>query len=218
MGGIVDEHVEWAVVNRLKAMLDEPPETKFNVTQSFALFSAILLWTKNRAWVAGNIGVRQNWHDGEDHKAHDAREALRGTNITEDPWLLSKKRPRPMMDYRDGDFPPEVADINADFVGMNAEAFFKWLRDAIAHGDGRTIKPIHKRSMRTGKTLLAGFEIIFKERRGSKRKLTLALYHSDMTRIGTILADLFCQSLSGGDRYFEQEAGTASIEEDVRAA
>ena len=76
MGGIVDEHVEWAVVNRLKAMLDEPPETKFNVTQSFALFSAILLWTKNRAWVAGNIGVRQNWHDGEDHKAHDAREAF----------------------------------------------------------------------------------------------------------------------------------------------
>lgn len=24
-GGIADEHVEWAVVSRLKAMLDEPP-------------------------------------------------------------------------------------------------------------------------------------------------------------------------------------------------
>jgi hypothetical protein len=52
MGGIPDEHVEWVVVNRLKAMLDTPPKTKFNVTQSFALFGAILLWTKNRAWVS----------------------------------------------------------------------------------------------------------------------------------------------------------------------
>ena len=123
-----------------------------------------------------------------------------------------------MVDDRDGDFSREVAEINADFVGMNAEAFFKWLRDAIAHGDGRTIKPIHKRSMRTGKTLLAGFEILFEERQSSRRKLTLALYHSDMTRIGATLADQFCQSLSGGDSYFEKEAGTASIEEAIRAA
>jgi hypothetical protein len=41
MGGIADEHVEWAVVNHLKAMLDEPPKTKFNVTQSFALISTV---------------------------------------------------------------------------------------------------------------------------------------------------------------------------------
>lgn len=56
--GISDEHVEWAVVDRLKAMLDEPPKAKFNVTQSFALFNSILLWTKNRAWV----GAR-GWSD-----------------------------------------------------------------------------------------------------------------------------------------------------------
>lgn len=43
MGGITDQDVEWAVVDRLKAMLAEPPKTKFNVTQSFALFSSILL-------------------------------------------------------------------------------------------------------------------------------------------------------------------------------
>jgi hypothetical protein len=54
MTGVADEHVEWAVVNRLKAMLDAPPPTKFNVTQSFALFSAILLWTKQRVWVGGD--------------------------------------------------------------------------------------------------------------------------------------------------------------------
>jgi hypothetical protein len=39
-----------------------------------------------------------------------------------------------------------------------------------------------------------------------------------MKRIGAILADLFCHSLGGGDRYFELEAGTASIEEATRVA
>ncbi len=41
MAVIADEHVEWAVVSHLKAMLDEPPKTKLNVTQSFALFSTV---------------------------------------------------------------------------------------------------------------------------------------------------------------------------------
>jgi hypothetical protein len=41
MGAIDDRHVEWAVVNRLKKMLDAPPKTSFNVTQSFALFNTI---------------------------------------------------------------------------------------------------------------------------------------------------------------------------------
>jgi hypothetical protein len=57
MGVIADEHVKSAVVNRLKAMLDEPPKTKFNVTQSFALFTTIVLWTENRAWVAIGKGA-----------------------------------------------------------------------------------------------------------------------------------------------------------------
>jgi hypothetical protein len=41
MGGIAHEHFQWAVVNCLKAMLDEPPKTKFNVTQPFALVSTV---------------------------------------------------------------------------------------------------------------------------------------------------------------------------------
>jgi hypothetical protein len=61
--------------------------------------------------------------------------------------------------------------------------------------------------------LLAGFQIVCSERKSSDRRLTLALYHDDMRRIGIISADLFCQSLSGGNRYFEQEVGTAGIDE-----
>ena len=213
MGGIADKHVEWAIINRLKAMLDDPPKTKFNVTQSFALFSTVLLWAKSRAWVAGNNGERQNWPDKNDHMAHDAREGLRDAKITDAPWLLSRAPPQIELVVRDYELPYGDQQINSDFVGMSAEAFIKWLRDALAHGDGRSIRPIHKRSRRGDKTLLAGFEVVFEEHKHSARQFTLTLFHADMRRIGAILADQFCKSLSGDDRYFEQEAGTADIEE-----
>jgi hypothetical protein len=207
MGGIADADVEWAIVNRLKAMLDAPPKTKFNVTQTFALFSSVLLWSKNRTWVAGN-GERQDWQDPADHQAHDAREALRGKMILDAPWLLSRAAPRIILVDRAGDSPPQDQEINSDFENMTAESFFKWLRDALAHGDGRTIRPIHKRSVRTGKTLLAGFRIEFAERKSSPRSLQLSLFHDDMRRIGSVLADLFCQALSGGDRYVNKDEAT----------
>jgi hypothetical protein len=207
MGGIADEHVEWAIVNRLKAMLDAPPKTKFNVTQSFALFSAVLLWTKQRAWVGGDAMDRPAWFNEADHAARDAREALRLASIFDPPWSLSKARPRfgPTREREPFDLAGER--INSDFEDLNAEQFIKWLRDALAHGDGRTIRPIHKPSRTGTKTYLAGFEVVFPAHKGSKQHLTLSLYHADLVRIGSILADAFCTALSG-NLYFEQDAAT----------
>ena len=218
MGGISDAQAEWAIVNRLKAMLDEPPQTTFNVTQTFALFSSVLLWTKNRAWVAGNNGQRGRWQDQADHLAHDVREAMRGKLITDDPWRLSLVVPQIVLVDRAEEREVRERRINADFEQMTAEDFFKWLRDALAHGDGRTIKPIRKLSTRTGNALLAGFRVEFNAERGAAQTLKLDLFHDDMRRIGSVLADLFCRSLSGGDRYFEEEAGTARLQEAATAA
>jgi hypothetical protein len=39
-----------------------------------------------------------------------------------------------------------------------------------------------------------------------------------MRRIGATLADLFCASLSGGERYFEEEVGTAHLIEVIQVA
>jgi hypothetical protein len=141
------------------------------------------------------------------------REALQAANVFDHPWSLSKTRPRlgRVRDRDTIDFAEER--INADFEGMTAEQFVKWLRDALAHGDARKIRPIHRLSRTGNKTFLAGFEIVSPAERGSKRDLTLSLYHADMTRIGAILADGFCKALSGGDRYFEQDAATATITE-----
>ncbi len=207
MGGILNEHAEWAVVNRLKAMLDDPPQTKFNVTQTFAIFSSILLWTKNRMWVAEIApGLA-------DKAARNARGNLKKTKIFDPPWSLSKAPPRFKSPDANKAFKFAGGPINADFAAMTSEDFFKWLRDALAHGDGRTIKALHKPSQVRNQTWLAGFEIAFEERKGSKKTLVLTLFHDDMKRIGAALADEFCRELSGGHKYFENEAGTRSIKE-----
>lgn len=208
MGSIADNHVEWAVVNRLKAMLDHPPPTKFNVTQSFALFTAILLWTKQRAWASEAAGSTP-----ADHAARAVRSALQREHISEAPWRLSKFVPKAVVVADHANPAQPKAKINVDFEGMSVEQFVEWLRNALAHGDGRSIRPIHKPSRIATKTLLAGFEITFPAAKGSKQKLTLSLYHADMKRIGRLLADGFCRALSGNSAYSESGSGPDVISE-----
>jgi hypothetical protein len=207
MGGIANEHVEWAVVNRMKTMLDAPPQTNFNVTQAFALFTSIVLWTKNRMWVAGNAIQPKEWQLPADGLAHGARENLRGALIVDDPWKLSTRTPA-LIDV-DAYWTEQA--INSDFTEMTAESFFKWVRDALAHGDGRTISPLHKPSKDHSKNWLAGFEIDFEDKKGSEHRLHLTLYLADMLRLGSILADQFCAFLSGGPNYFRDDVATATI-------
>ena len=198
MGGISDDQVEWAVIHRLKAMLDDPPKTEFNVTQTFAHFVAVLLWAKNRA----RIGDR---NPRIDDPGAQLRGQLDGATIFDDPWLLSREHPA-FPNAPANEFRPEVGPINQDFEGKSAARFLKWLRDALAHGDGRSILPLHKPSVRYDKTLLAGFKVVFNEERGADRCLTLHLYHQDMIRIGKALADEFCRELRGPVEHPEQDA------------
>lgn len=205
MGGIADLQVEWAVVSCLKAMLEKPPKTKFNVTQSFAVFAAIVLWTKQRAWVVG-----QQAFTPADQAAKAFRVALKDVSIVDAPWSLSRSVPKLTPTETN---PVCLPEINADFVNMSAEDFIKWLRDVLAHGDGRTISPLHKLSKKGDKTLLAGFRITFPPNRGADRSLTVSLYHDDLRRIGGVLAEAFCHKLSGGDDLFERAAGIQSVKE-----
>ena len=215
---ISEEHIEWAVVNRVKALLEAPSLTKFEVTQSFAFFTMILLWTKNRAWVDGNNPDKPSLFTPPDIASRKTRKQLGKEMICESPWHLLTISPELISVNHKYYSKIKPVSINSDFVNVNAENFFKWLRDAIAHGDGRTIRPIHRRSTRGGKTLLAGFTIVCAENRTSTRHLTLTFYHADMKRFGALLADLFCRSLSGDDQYFELDAGTVSIEEAALAS
>jgi hypothetical protein len=202
---IPDDQVEWAVVSRLRAMLEALPKTEYNVTQSFALFSSILLWTKNRAWVPKIV-------DDGDRAAKGVRDILGSGSIFDPPWLLSQVPPNFVRPRHEKQVPFMLDPINGDFEKMIPEQFIKWLRDALAHGDGRTIKPIHPQSTKGDKTWLVGFEIVFPVKQGSQQTLNLSLYHSDMRRIGVAMADIFCRRLSGGNKYLEKEAGSSVIE------
>lgn len=212
MGGIAAGHVEWAVINRLKAMLDDPPETKFNVTQTFALFSAVLLWTKNRGWAAGNEQHRQ-FADQIDASAHAFRLQLAQEQVTSLPWALSQQAHKLI----DGHPVPAGAPVNQDFAGMPVATFVKWLRDAIGHGDGRTIAPLHKDTGPAHLTWLSGFRVQFNETQGSQRILDLHLYEPDMRRIGSLLADRFCAALAQAPGYSEEDVATRVVENEHAA-
>ncbi|RWX18272.1 hypothetical protein EHI42_08640 [Rhizobium hidalgonense] len=210
MGGIMNGHVEWAVINRLKAMLDEPPDTKFNVTQTFALFSAVLLWTKNRGWVAGNNAGSVNLVDAADQAAHKFRQLLGNEVITSQPWSLPLLEPRfTVVGEHEG-----IAEkpINGDFKNMPVEQFVKWLRDAFGHGDGRTIRPLHKKGKHGDQTWLSGFRIQFQETQNSNRRLDLHFYDADMRRIGSLLADRFCMALADAPTYYNEDVATRVVE------
>ncbi len=197
MGGISDEQVEWAIVHRLKAMLDDPPKTEFNVTQAFAHFTAILLWTTRRIRVAHAVGPA-------DHAAQRAFQNLQRQMIFDPPWSLSRQPPN----LDNADVLGDRGEVNADFAVTTVCDFSVWLRNALAHGDGRSIRPIHKQSRSTGREYLVGF--VLAENRGPGR--TLHLYHQDMIRIGRELANNFCQELSQGVEYFEEDARALVVE------
>lgn len=201
MGGISDDEVEWAVVHRLKAMLDDPPKTEFNVTQTFAHFTAILIWTTQRIRAPRVLGPG-------DQAAQRALQNLQARAICDPPWSLSRQPP--VLD--NADILGDEHDVNANFAGMTVDQFTIWLRNALAHGDGRSISPIHKQSRRTSKEYLAGFRIAFNEERGAARILTLHLYHQDMIRIGKAMAENFCDELSRGDVHFGEEANAMIVE------
>jgi hypothetical protein len=41
-------HAEWAVVDRLRSLLNEPAHAEYNVTQAYGLCVAILAWVMQR--------------------------------------------------------------------------------------------------------------------------------------------------------------------------
>lgn len=215
MGGIMDGHVEWAVINRLKAMLDDPPPTKFNVTQTFAIFSAVLLWTKNRGWVAGNNVANTNLADAADQAAHTFRQLLGKEVITSQPWSLPLCEPHFALLTKG--VKPAASPINGDFNNMPVEDFVKWLRDAIGHGDGRTIRPLHKKGKHGDQSWLSGFRVKFNEKKNANRILDLKLYDADMRRIGSLLADRFCQALAKAPTYYMEDVATRVIESEQAA-
>ncbi|MGH6769385.1 MAG: hypothetical protein ACRECO_10255, partial [Xanthobacteraceae bacterium] len=113
---ITDDHVEWAVVNRLQKMLEALPHPEFNVTETYALFVSILCWTIQR--------VRTKGTSETDVLAKDLWIRLQKQKAGEVPWSVA----------------PDCAKPNE----VSASEFLFELRNAVAHGDATNVRPMHR--------------------------------------------------------------------------
>ena len=195
MTAITNAHAEWAVVDRLRAMLVEPPHQAYNVTQSYALCVAIL------AWVMQRIRTPGNQVDTPDARAAVSVKArLEGQAAEAMPWIA-----------RQPNFRPDTV-VRGSLADQTAFDFLKSLRDAMCHGDARSVFPIN----RNGE--LVGFEFRVMSREGVE--WSAILKERDLRRIGTALASMYCEALQAavapGVDAFVDEA--SSMREARRAA
>jgi hypothetical protein len=185
MTKIVQKHVDWAVVDRLRQML-ETPNSQFSVTHTFALFSSIVCWVMQHVRIP-----KKHTRTSADCAAANLGEKLETGTISDDPWHV-------LMVERVVLGAAVPAPVNFD--GHSPLKFLINLRDAMAHGDGRNVKPFNRRSNGEDHDLL-GFT--FKcEEPGGGRPATwsgeITLLESDMRHIGGELARLYCDAVSGG--------------------
>jgi hypothetical protein len=183
MTQITQDHVEWAVVGRLRLMLEEPPHQIFNVTQTYSLFTTSLCWVMQRIRVKPHEIVSK-----DDKIAHDLFKKLERVLIDADPWRIHIA-PTERIERVGATIVPVPAPLG--FEAHTAERFLINLRDATAHGDARNVEPFN-----TG-GLLAGFTFLCAEFKDRKKAWSgkITLLESDMRRIGIQLARIYCDAI-----------------------
>jgi hypothetical protein len=182
MTQITGDHVEWAVVGRLRLMLEEPPHGTYNVTQAYSLFTTIL------CWVLQHIRIPTHEIDSpKDLIAHRLFKVLSKVTIADDPWQVYAT-PTTRIE-RIGLHCVEVP-APAGFEKHTVDRLLINLRDATAHGDARNVSPFN---VSVGsESLLAGFRFDCRERAWDGQ---ITLLEGDIRGIGIALAKSYCDAL-----------------------
>lgn len=197
MGKIAREQAEWAVVDRLRQMLEDP-QGAYLASQSYALFSSIL------CWVMQHVRIHRDYQFTDGDRAASALLAkLQDEPIHADPWnILSESTARIV----EGGIPVPSPE---GFENHNAARFLINLRDAMAHGDARKVQPYNH-----GETLV-GFSFNCSELKNRQVAWQgrIVLLRSDMRRIGGALASRYCEAIKSTDAYGDLEARAAAMRE-----
>jgi hypothetical protein len=201
MTQISPDHVEWTVIRRFRLMLEEMHPT-FNVSHSYALFQAILCWVVQHSRMKSS-DIRQDGNKVKDMKARSVAEALQEKDANQDPWYLSlgsEIRVEQAVSFVFS-VPPPVG-----FEGKSLWDVLVALRDAIAHGDARTVEPFNVGGVIAGFT----FKCAEDPRKGNWTG-QITLLEQDMRRIGIELAEKYCQAVrhkekNRRDGHFEHDA------------
>lgn len=169
--GQIQEHAAEYETVRRLAEMLTSTKEDYKATESYALFTTIVCWVVQRARTPAN----QNGPD--DVQAREVGIALQAARISEAPWSVQ------------------------DLPEMTAFDFFTSIRNAVAHGDGRQIRPLNEGGFLTGQIVpIAG------------RRLRLR--RADMQRLGCALANLFCETMAA----YEQEGDLQEAAEQFEAA
>jgi len=179
MAEIRDEHVEWRVVDRLRELLTQLPDSPHDVTLTYSLFSTIVCWTCQRIRAKDHAGTI--WQALSREMASDA-----------DWGLVSQIK-------------PVGEGAGADLTELPVDRFLLGLRNAVAHGDDRKIRPWHAVEGHGPNHRLIGFNLsvdFFDEGQSHKKeqprwgRWTVSLSGMDMRRIGISLATRFCDGFT----------------------
>lgn len=189
MGLITADHAEWAVVDRMRQMM-EAPQGDYIATQTYALFTTTL------CWVLQHLRIREDQHrTAKDKAAARLLAELGQVHASAAPWRMPVASVRRME--RIGNNPISVPE-SAGFEDHTLKRILINLRDASAHGDARNVVPFN-----SGPNLV-GFTFNCAEPRNVNwAGGRITLLRADMQRIGTTLATRYRDAIveAGKERY-----------------
>ena len=201
---IRDEHVDYAVVDRLRTMLVAPPATDFEVSLSYAFFCTILCWVLQHVRVDKDPKAIQNLSDD---LAVEVAGALKKERASDLPWRCKLE----ITGAPNGEQGNELSTDDARFE-LSAFGLLKMLRDAMAHGDARKVTPIHDQAPH-GSRILQGFELKLEWKRGEDFG-TAQLFCEGIIRLGSRLAQQYCDALrtAAKDSHLAEDAERGVLE------
>ena len=169
---IKDEHLEFAVVERLGKLLATSDHNEFAVTETYAHFASVVCWIVQR--------LREN------DKNLDRLSEL----ITDEPWSIEVSKEDD--DSQNIHFLGSSAKIKyaKGVDSRQVGPLMIGIRNAIAHGDHRSVFPLQKLK-KVGKPNrnLIGFE--FRCQKDNSDFANISLEAKAMKRVGSALIDRF---------------------------
>lgn len=199
MGLITEDHAEWAVVDRMRHMMEEP-KGDYLATQTYAMFTAIL------CWVMQHLRIPEcQQANAKDRAASILLKELETAKASDAPWSIpvsSEGRAAKV-----GGAHVQVP-ASSGFTDHSVKRLLINLRNAIAHGDARNIQPFNDGSY------LVGFTFNCAEKSsqdGVPWRGNITLLRSDMSRIGSLLATKYRDAivLAGKKKYGQHFPGEA---------
>ncbi|BDW83714.1 hypothetical protein MACH24_31520 [Erythrobacter sp. Dej080120_24] len=185
MTEITRDHLDWTIVGRMRVMLLNPKDS-FEISETYALFTAILCWVMQHTRIKPKYAVRS-----ADKAALALFGKLAKKNVLHEDWRFPAEGVERIV-FRSGCRIALPKSVN--FENQNVADALIGLRNATAHGDMRNIEPINVGGSLVGFTFSCAR---FYEEGGKRRKWKgqITLLEDDMQRIGGELARRYCNAI-----------------------